>query len=515
MDRKTFYLTTAIDYPNGVPHIGHAYEKICADAIARFMRLEGREVFFLTGTDEHGQKVQRNAERNGVDPKTFVDGTSARFRAMGPLLNLSPDRFIRTTDPDHAVSTQALWRRMRERGDVYLSKYAGWYSVRDEAFYDEAETTLQPDGSRLGGQGTPVEWVEEESYFFRLSAFGDRLLAHYHENPDFIVPASRRNEIVNFVQQGLADLSISRTTFDWGIPVPDDARHVMYVWVDALNNYLTGVGFPDADSPLARFWPADLHVIGKDITRFHTVYWPAFLMSAGLPLPRQVFGHGFVLVKGEKMSKSVGNVLDPFDLAAHFGTDQLRYFFLREIPFGQDGSFSEEAIIARIDADLANGLGNLAQRSLSMIAKNCGGVLPARREHGEAEAALLAAAYALPSKARDLMRDYALHEIVKEIWSVVAEADRYIAIAKPWSLAKTDVAAMGVMLATVAEALRIIGIMAQPFVPEGASKLLDLLATPPDRRLFAHAVPAEALAEGTVLPPPVGLYPRYQRAAAQ
>jgi methionyl-tRNA synthetase len=515
MSKPAFYITTAIDYPNGAPHIGHAYEKICADAIARFMRLDGRDVFFLSGTDEHGQKVQRNAEKQGVTPKAFVDTLSSQFHAMKAALNLSYDRFIRTTDADHTVSTQALWKRMEASGDIYLDKYAGWYSVRDEAFYEESETTLRPDGSRLGGQGTPVEWVEEESYFFRLSTYGDKLLRYYEANPDFIVPETRRNEIVSFVKQGLTDLSVSRTTFNWGIPVPGNAKHVMYVWVDALNNYLTGTGFPEQNHAKARYWPADLHVIGKDITRFHTIYWPAFLMSAGLPLPKQVFGHGFVLVKGEKMSKSVGNVLDPFVLAKHFGTDQLRYFFLREIPFGQDGSFSEEAITNRINADLANDLGNLAQRSLSMINKNCNAELPDRGAGVEADEAILAMAYALPDKARGAIEDFGLHTIVADIWAVVAETNRYFAAAEPWSLKKTDPARMGQVLAVTAEVLRIIGIMAQPFVPEGAGKLLDLLAVSSEQRQFEHATKRHALVAGTPLPLPAGIYPRYQPPAIQ
>jgi methionyl-tRNA synthetase len=504
-----FYLTTAIDYPNGVPHIGHAYEKVCADAIARFKRLDGYDVFFLSGTDEHGQKVQRNAESKGITPRAFVDELSARFHAMGEALNLSYDRFIRTTDADHTVSTQELWRRMEANGDIYLATYAGWYSVRDEAFYDEAETTINADGVRLGGQGTPVEWVEEESYFFRLSDYQDRLLKLYADRPDFIIPASRRNEITSFVSGGLQDLSVSRTTFNWGIPVPGNPKHVMYVWVDALNNYLTGTGFPDPENPLADRWPADLHVIGKDITRFHAVYWPAFLMSAGLEPPKQIFGHGFVLVKGEKMSKSVGNVLDPFVLASHFGTDQLRYFFLREIPFGQDGSFSEEAITNRINADLANDLGNLAQRSLSMINKNCAGVLPARGIATVEDRAMLDLAYGLPDKARAAMQDYALHQMTAEIWAVVSETNRYFAAAEPWSLKKTNPVRMGEVLAVTAEVLRVIGIMAQPIVPAGAGKLLDLLAVPQQARMLAHVAAASALSEGTVLPAPSGIFPRY------
>ncbi len=507
--KPKFYLTTAIDYTNGRPHIGHAYEKVCADAIVRFKRLDGYDVFFLTGTDEHGQKVQRNAEGQGKSPKAFVDEIASVFKEMDALLDVSYDRFIRTTDEDHAVSTQELWRRIAANGDFVKSTYAGWYSVRDEAFYGESETSVGPDGVRVGGQGTPVEWVEEETYNFRLSAYQDKLLELYETNPDFIVPASRRNEIVSFVKGGLTDLSLSRTTFDWGVPVPDAPGHVMYVWIDALNNYVTATGFPDAAHPRAHYWPADVHVIGKDITRFHAVYWPAFLMSAGLPLPKQIFGHGFVLVKGEKMSKSVGNVLDPFDLVKAYGSDQLRYFFMREIAFGQDGSFSHDAMVNRINADLANDLGNLAQRSLSMIAKGCAGQVPPKGALTEADTVLLAAVHALPEKLRGHMQDYALHEMLNEIWAVTGDANRYFAAQEPWKLAKTDPVRRDTVLHVTAELLRVVGICCQPFVPRAAAKLLDLLAVPADARMLAHATTDHAIREGVALPAPEGIFPRY------
>lgn len=507
--RREFYLTTAIAYPNGPPHIGHAYEVVAADAIARFKRLDGYDVFAMTGTDEHGQKVQRTAEAGGVTPKDYVDGLAARFKAMGERLNCSFDRFIRTTDADHLPSTQELWRRMEANGDIYLGGYSGWYSVRDEAFYDEKETRLLPDGSRLGGQGTPVEWVEEESYFFRLSAYQDRLLAHYEAHPDFISPETRRNEIISFVKGGLTDLSMSRTTFNWGLPVPGNPRHVMYVWVDALNNYLTGTGFPDGNHARARYWPADVHVIGKDITRFHTVYWPAFLMSAGLPLPRRVFGHGFLLNKGEKMSKSVGNVLDPFNLADAYGVDQLRYFFLREVPFGQDGTYSHELIVNRINADLANDFGNLAQRSLSMIAKNCEGRVPVPGTFTAEDEAMLAAADAILDKARAAMEDFAIHQVLNEVWAVVGEANRYFAAQAPWVLRKTDPARMGTVLYVTAEILRQTAILAQPAIPDAASRLLDLLGTAADARDFAHLGATHRIAAGAALPEPAGIFPRY------
>jgi len=509
MAAKTYYITTAISYPNGAPHIGHAYEVVAADAIARFKRIDGYDVFFMTGTDEHGLKVQQTARKNGVSPKEFVDGLAPQFEAMGERLNCSFDRFIRTTDPDHLPSTHELWKRMQDSGDIYLSKYEGWYSVRDEAYFDEGELTLQPDGSRLAPTGAPVEWVAEESYFFRLSAYQDRLLAHYAEHPEFIGPDTRRNEVISFVKRGLQDLSISRTTFDWGLPVPGDPKHVMYVWVDALNNYVTGCGFPDENSPKWRYWPADVHIIGKDIVRFHTVYWPAFLMSAGLPLPKRVYGHGFLFNRGEKMSKSVGNVIDPFALTDTYGVDPLRYFFMREVPFGQDGNYSHEAIVNRINADLANDLGNLAQRSLSMIGKHCAAAVPEPGAFSEADRAMLDQAEALPEKVRGAMEDFALHQALAEIWAVVGEANRYFASQEPWALRKSDPARMATVLYVTAEVLRIVGILVQPFIPDSASKLLDLLAVSPDQRRIAAIGEDGRLAPGAALPAPQPVFPRF------
>jgi methionyl-tRNA synthetase len=403
---------------------------------------------------------------------------------------------------------------MEEKGDIYLSKYSGWYSVRDEAYYDESELTKQPDGSWRAPTGTPVDWIEEESYFFRLSAYQDRLLAHYEANPDFISPETRRNEITSFVRSGLQDLSISRTTFNWGLPVPGAPKHVMYVWIDALNNYVTGCGFPNENDPRWHYWPADVHIIGKDIVRFHTVYWPAFLMSAELPLPKRVFGHGFLLNKGEKMSKSVGNVVDPFDLADTYGVDQIRYFFMREVPFGQDGNYSHEAIVNRINADLANDLGNLAQRSLSMIAKNCDARVPQPGEFIQADQDMLWLADALPGKTRAAMKDFAVHTALAEIWAVVAEANRYFASQEPWVLRKSDPARMNTVLYVTAEVLRAVGILAQPFVPTAAGKLLDLLAVAPEGRGVAAIGPERRLVAGTPLPQPAPIFPRYIEAEA-
>ncbi|MGE0749252.1 MAG: methionine--tRNA ligase [Variibacter sp.] len=508
--RPRYYLTTAIAYPNGVPHIGHAYEVIATDAIARFKRLDGYDVFFLTGTDEHGQKMQQTATKEGITPAELVARNVPRFQAMVERMNCSNDAFIRTTEERHKFSSQAIWERMAKAGDIYLSKYAGWYSVRDEAYYDEAETRLNEQGVRLGPQGTPVEWVEEESYFFRLSAYQDKLLAFYEAHPDFVLPKERFNEVISFVRGGLQDLSISRTTFDWGVPVPGDPKHVMYVWVDALTNYITGVGFPDDQSAeFRRYWPADLHVIGKDILRFHAVYWPAFLMSAGIDLPRRIFSHGFLFNRGEKMSKSVGNVVDPFALADAYGVDQLRYFLLREVPFGQDGNYSHEAIVNRTNADLANDLGNLAQRSLSMIAKGRGGVLPAIGKLDEADSAMLALADGIIGKARETMETQQLHHTLAAIWNVVAEANRYFAASAPWALAKTDPERQGTVLAVTAEVIRQVAIAAQPFIPASAAKLLDVLAIPENERDFSRLGGAHRIAAGTQLPAPTPVFPRY------
>jgi methionyl-tRNA synthetase len=507
--RKKFYITTAISYPNGAPHIGHAYEAIATDAIARFERLDGRDVFFLTGTDEHGLKMKQTALREGLTPRQLADRNAPRFQEMAAALGLSNDDFIRTTEERHHRACAEIWRRMEKAGDIYLAKYAGWYSVRDEAFYDKSETTLGPDGVRVGPQGTPVEWNEEETYFFRLSAYRDRLLAHYEKNPNFILPPERRNEVVSFVKSGLQDLSVSRTTLDWGIPVPGTPNHVMYVWVDALTNYITGAGFPDPKHARWRYWPADVHVIGKDIVRFHAVYWPAFLMSAGLPVQHRVFAHGFLFNRGEKMSKSVGNVIDPFDLIRAYGVDQVRYFFLREVVFGQDGSYSHEAIVNRINADLANDLGNLAQRSLSMIAKNCDGKIPQPGFITEADRMLLAATDALYAKAREAMEKQAIKQYLDAVWTVVGDANRYFAAQEPWAKRKTDPQRMATILYVTAEAVRQVAILAQPVMPRSAAKLLDLLGQPEDARDFAALGPNGRLQPDTPIPQPSGVFPRY------
>jgi len=509
-EKPRYYLTTAISYPNGAPHIGHAYEASATDAIARFMRLDGYDVFFLPGTDEHGIKMLQTATRERLTPLELIARNVPRFQAMVARLNCSNDDFIRTTEERHHLSSAAIWQRMEQAGDIYLSKYSGWYSVRDEAYYDEGETSLDEKGQRLGPQGTPVEWVEEESYFFRLSAYQQKLVDLYAKHPDFVLPKERLNEVASFVRGGLQDLSISRTTFDWGIPVPGNPKHIMYVWVDALTNYITAVGFPDTQSDkFRRYWPADLHVIGKDIVRFHAVYWPAFLMSAGIEVPRRIFSHGFLFNRGEKMSKSVGNVIDPFALADAYGVDQVRYFFLREVPFGQDGHYSHEAIVARINADLANDLGNLAQRSLTMVARQLGGVLPQPGAFSDADRAMLAMADAMVGKAREAMKVQALHQALNAVWAVVAEANRYFAGEAPWALARTDPARQGTVLYVTAEVIRQVAVLAQPFMPVAAAKLLDLLAVPADERRFLSLGGGTRIAAGAKLPVPAAVFPRY------
>jgi methionyl-tRNA synthetase len=507
-EKPSFYITTAISYPNGEPHIGHAYEAIATDAIARFKRLDGYDVYFLTGVDEHGLKMKQTAAKAGITPMQLAERNTPRFKAMVEALNISHDDFIRTTEPRHYEASQTIWKKMADAGDIYLDGYAGWYSVRDEAFYAEDETTVREDGVRVGAQGTPVEWTEEQTFFFRLSAYEEKLLAHYEANPDFILPPERRNEIVSFVKSGLKDLSVSRTTLDWGIPVPEAPGHIMYVWVDALTNYITGVGYPDVTSEsFKRYWPADIHMIGKDITRFHAVYWPAFLMSAGLPVPKRIFSHGFLFNRGEKMSKSVGNVIDPFGMAQTYGVDAVRYFFLREVPFGQDGSYSHDAIVNRTNADLANNIGNLASRCLSIIAKNCDGEIPRPAAFAEAESTLLAAADALIVTAREAMERQALHRVLEAVATVGSDANRYFADAQPWALKKTDPARMGTVLYVTAEVLRQLGILLQPFTPALADKLLLQLSV--EARDFAQLGEAGRLTPGTRLGALQPVFPRF------
>ena len=470
-----FYITTAISYPNGPPHIGHAYEAIAADAIARFQRAQGRDVRFQTGTDEHGLKMAQAARSDGIEPRAFADKMSQLFQQMCDTLNVSYDRFIRTSEADHYRASQAIWKAMEERGDLYLDRYEGWYSVRDEAYYEADELTSAEDGTKLSPQGTPVEWTVEESWFFRLSKYQRPLLDHYAANPEFILPESRRNEVVRFVEGGLKDLSISRTSFDWGVPVPGSNSHVMYVWLDALTNYITGLGYPDDTELWRRYWPANIHLIGKDVVRFHAVYWPAFLMSAGIALPKQVYGHGFLLSRGEKMSKSVGNVVDPMVLADRFGVDALRYFLLREVSFGQDGSYSAEAIVNRANAELANSFGNLAQRTLSMIFKNFDGVIPAAGEDA-ADRELLDLVLAATDREVPEAFERLAFSVGIEAWlRAVFACNAYVDTQAPWALRKTDPERMGAVLGTLVKAVRELTRSIAPIIPDSADKLLSQL----------------------------------------
>ncbi len=510
MPGKSFYVTTPIYYVNDVPHIGHSYTSIACDAMARFKRLDGYDVTFLTGTDEHGQKVAKTASLAGMDPKPFTDKVSQNFRDLTQTLNLSNDDFIRTTEARHKTACQALWNELFKRGEIYLGSYSGWYAVRDEAYYGEDELKDGPNGKKIAPSGAECEWMEEPSYFFKLSQWGDRLLAHYERNPDFILPHSRRNEVISFVKSGMRDLSVSRTALNWGVPVPDAPRHVMYVWLDALTNYLTAIGYPDtASSGYKKFWPADLHMVGKDILRFHAVYWPAFLMAAGLEPPKRVFAHGWWTNEGQKISKSLGNVIDPLELVKTFGLDQTRYFLLREVSFGSDGDFSRAAMIRRINGELANDLGNLAQRALSMVNKNCGAKVPTPGAFNETDNALLGKARALLAQTRAEFDQQAFHKALDLLWAVSGEANRYIDEQAPWALKKTDPARMETVLYVLAETLRHLAILIQPFMPGSMAAMLDQLAIPASERSFAALTPEHALKPGTPLPAPQGVFPRF------
>jgi methionyl-tRNA synthetase len=508
---KTYYITTPIYYVNDAPHIGHAYTTLACDVLARFKRLDGYDVHFLTGTDEHGQKVEKAAQDAGVDPRAFTDRVSTNFRELAAAMGFSNDDFIRTTEERHVRSTQAIWKALADNGHIYLGSYAGWYAVRDEAFYTDSELDKQPDGTRIAkASGAVVEWVEEPSYFFDLSKWRDRLLEYYDKNPDFILPATRRNEVISFVKSGLKDLSVSRTTFKWGIPVPGDDDHIMYVWLDALTNYVTAAGYPDTESDMyRRYWPADIHMVGKDILRFHAVYWPAFLMGAGLEPPKRVFAHGWWTNEGRKISKSLGNVIEPHALIEQYGLDPVRYFLLREVPFGNDGDFSHRAMVGRLNGDLANDLGNLCQRVLSMIAKNCDGAVPdpAGREEASDDA-LLNQAAAMLGRVRGELDVQSFHNALTAIWEVVAEANRYVDAQAPWTLRKTDLERMQAVLYTLAETIRRIAIIVQPFMPDSAAAILDQLAVDADQRVLAK-LDSKELKPGTSLPGPQPVFPRY------
>ncbi|MEO7635369.1 MAG: methionine--tRNA ligase [Sphingomicrobium sp.] len=495
-----YYITTAISYPNGPPHIGHAYEAIAADTMARFQRAQGRDVRFQTGTDEHGLKMAQAARTEGVEPHAFANRMSQLFQGMCDTLNVSYDRFIRTSEVDHHRASQAIWAAMAARGDLYLDRYEGWYSVRDEAYYEEGELTDGEGGEKLSPQGTPVEWTAEESWFFRLSAYQQPLLDLYAAQPEFIQPDSRRNEVLRFVEGGLKDLSISRTSFDWGVPVPGSDTHVMYVWLDALTNYITGLGYPDDSALWRRYWPANVHLIGKDVVRFHAVYWPAFLLSAGIALPKQVYGHGFLLSRGEKMSKSVGNVVDPNVLAERFGVDPLRYFLLREVPFGQDGSYSAEAIVARANAELANSFGNLAQRSLSMVFKNLDGVIPPPGEHDDDRVLLAQVEQATKVELPEAFDQFAFSVGIEAWMRAVFACNAYVDTQAPWTLRKTDPERMRAVLGTLVVAVRQLAEAIAPVIPDSAARLLAAI---------------DAGEGGAPIAQPVALFPRLELDAGE
>lgn len=508
-----FYVTTPIYYVNGAPHIGHAYTSVAADVMARFHRLAGDEVFFLTGTDEHGQKVEQAAQAAGIDPKVFVDRVSADFRNMADAMAISYDDFIRTTEPRHITGAQALWQKVAESGAIYLGAYEGWYALRDECFYGEDELIDGPEGKKVAPTGAPVDWVKEPSYFFKLSAFQDKLLELYESHPEFLGPNSTKREIVSFVKQGLRDLSISRTSFKWGIPVPGDEAHVMYVWFDALANYLSALDYPNSDAPRAAFWPANLHLVGKDIARFHAIYWPAFLMAAGIEVPKKIFANGWWTIEGQKMSKSLGNVVDPRDLAKEFGVDAVRFFLLREVPFGGDSDLSRKSLITRNNMELANDLGNLCQRTLSLVARNCDGIIPERRALTEADTHLLGQVSVLPELMAAQLERCALTDALEDVWKVIRAGNAYIDHQAPWALRKTDIERMKDVLRVLLDALRGIATVLQPFMPQSMDRMLTQLGVEDGERTFASL--EILLPAGRKLPAPQGIFPRYVEPTAE
>jgi methionyl-tRNA synthetase len=512
MEKKVFYVTTPIYYVNDVPHIGHAYTTVAADVIARFKRLKGERVFFLTGTDEHGQKIERTARASGEEPIELANRVVVRFKELWKKLNISNDDFIRTTEERHIKSVTELFRRVFEKGDIYLGEYEDWYCVFDETFWTET----QLGGSRLCPDcGRPVERLKEESYFFRLSKYEKPLLEFYERNPDFIQPPFRRNEVISFVKGGLRDLSISRTTFSWGIPVPNNPRHVIYVWFDALTNYITAPGFPDDMERFSEIWPADIHLVGKDILRFHAIYWPAFLMSAGLPLPKKVFAHGWWTVEGEKMSKSKGNVVDPNDIVDEFGADVLRYFLLREVPFGLDGDFSRTALIGRVNGELANGLGNLVSRSLGMIERYMGGRVPEPMLSVEGyEQRVREKAMETARQVEDAMEEIAFHRALNAIWDFIGFMNKYVDESAPWLLEKSgDRERLSLVLWTLVESVRILALLLYPFIPSSSREIWRRIGSPEplESQLFSYAKEWGLTRPGWQVEKGRALFPRYER----
>ena len=473
---KNFYITTPIYYPSGKPHMGHAYSSIIADIFARFKRLENYNVMFLTGTDEHGQKIQKEAKKNNKEPKIFCDELSETFRSLTKTLNLSNDDFIRTTEKRHHKSVIDIWERLVRSGDIYLDKYSGWYSVSDEAFYDEDEIENKNGKKISKSSGSPVEWLEEESYFFKLSSWSQKLIEFYKKNPDFILPESRKNEVVKFVEKGLKDLSISRTSFTWGIPVPKDKKHVIYVWLDALTNYISALNFPNIeDKKYKSFWPADVHIIGKDILRFHAVFWPAFLLAAKLPLPKRVFGHGWILSDDKKMSKSLGNILDPLEIITKYGIDQLRYYLVKEVSLGNDGSISLENLKNCINNDLANNYGNLCQRVFSFIKKNCDNRIPFSSKLNNSDKKLLNDLKNSLPKLISLMNKQELNEYIKTVVSFSFDANKYFNDSEPWAVKKNDPERMNAILFTIVEQIKNISILLNPIIPNATNKVLGMI----------------------------------------
>lgn len=515
--KGSYYITTPIYYVNDKPHLGHTYTTVACDVLARFKRLDGFDVMFLTGTDEHGQKVKQAAEKKGVTPQEHTDFFAQNFRDLAEVMNISNDDFIRTTEDRHKKAAQALWTTLVEKGHIYKDSYSGWYAVRDEAYYNEDELTKNDAGQLIAPSGAECEWMEEESYFFKLSEWTEPLLKFYEDHPDFIMPQSRKNEVVSFVKGGLRDLSISRTAFDWGVKVPGDDKHIMYVWIDALTNYLTAIGYPDADAEsYKKFWPADVHMVGKDIIRFHAVYWPAFLLAADIAPPKRVFAHGWWTIEGEKMSKSIGNVISPYDLIEKYGVDASRYFMLREVPFGNDGDFSDEQAVTRINAELANGLGNLAQRTLSMIHKNCDGKFPAQGTlNGDDLALLKTTREELIGHVRRELDVQKFHEALRYFKMAVDAANGYIDEQAPWKLKKEDPERMHSVLYTLAESIRCLALIIQPFVPEASAKLLDQLKIGTDKRDFAALDASNAIIGGIEIDKPQGVFPRIERKAEE
>ncbi len=475
MSKKTYYISTPIYYPSGKLHIGHSYTTVAADAVSRYKRLKGYDVMFLTGTDEHGQKIQRKAEEKGITPKQYVDEIVSGIKDLWKLMKITNDRFIRTTDDEHVEAVQKIFKKLYDQGDIYKSEYEGWYCTPCESFW----TKTQLADGKCPDCGREVELTKEESYFFRLSKYQDRLIKHIEENPDFIQPVSRQNEMLNnFLRPGLEDIAVSRTTFNWGVPVSFDDKHVVYVWIDALSNYITALGYSAQDDTLfQKYWPADVHLVGKEIVRFHTIIWPAMLMALDLPLPKQVYGHGWLLLEGGKMSKSKGNVVDPQILVDKYGLDAIRYFLLREVPFGSDGIFSNEALINRINSDLANDLGNLVSRTVAMIDKYFGGSIPAEKVGGDFDSDLISLVKGTPAKVEELLDKLQFSTALAEIWKAVSRTNKYIDETMPWVLAKDEANTprLAQVMYNLAETLRIIAILIQPFMPETPEKIWNQL----------------------------------------